>query len=44
MFPLEISKTDGEGKAVHEECYVLKLMLVRAPAHITPEGVPAQRC
>ncbi|HEY6370591.1 MAG TPA: hypothetical protein VIX37_08425 [Candidatus Sulfotelmatobacter sp.] len=27
--PLENSKTDEGGKAVHEECYVLKLALLR---------------
>jgi hypothetical protein len=28
--PLDISKTDERGKAVHEECYLLKMRLKRA--------------
>ncbi len=28
--PLDTSKTDENGKAIHEECYVLKLRLKRA--------------
>jgi hypothetical protein len=29
--PLETCKTDEAGKAVHEECYVLKLKLTATP-------------
>jgi hypothetical protein len=30
--PLESSKTNEHGKAIHEECYVLKLQLEQATA------------
>jgi hypothetical protein len=33
--PLETSKTDEGGKAVHEECYVLKVIQTTIPAPIT---------
>ncbi len=32
--PLETAKTDEAGKAVHEECHVLKLRLVQATKDI----------
>ena len=28
--PLNLSKTDENGKAIHEECYALKMRLLRA--------------
>jgi hypothetical protein len=28
--PLDTSKTDENGKAIHEECYVLRMRLRRA--------------
>ena len=33
--PLDTSKTDEKGKAVHDECYLLKMRLKRATGKMT---------
>jgi len=39
--PLEVAKTNDYGRAVHEECYVLRMKLEKAtmPVRKAPDGV-----